>query len=199
MTSSESISSSILLPEIPTIEVFVVETSDSEEVGGPGGDGKLGKLPSKGVRFADMVDSAEKEKKESEPKPAPDEAAEEEASNRHGEEREAMEMDSVDFDKVTGTSTPILEDSPKLSTKITITTITSQTTTTLDGGDASTEGGEREHVIEERAGGGDWVREDGVTTSTNKNETASVVAVAKDNFAPSHPDKYSTIEHVDKS
>ena len=108
---SESGSSSTLLPEIPTIEVL--SASVTEEGGGGGGGGGGGKTPVK-VRFADEVEAEERESAKAEERvkaedgKVPIKAVEE-------KEREVIEMDSVDFDKVTGTSTPITEDSPNLS------------------------------------------------------------------------------------
>ena len=118
------------------------------------------KTPTKGVRFADLVDPAA------------------ETEGGRGEEgatidiadvnvivkkdiRETVEMDSVDFDKVTGTSTPIDEDSPSLP----------KHSSSVDGVghgvtmDTSSEQEEREEVIAA------VVEKRSLHTETNKEET----------------------------
>ena len=111
-TLSESDSSSTLLPEIPTIEVL--SASVTEEGGGGGGGGKT---PVK-VRFADEVEAEERQSAKAEEREGSKVKAEDgkvPIKAVEEKEREVIEMDSVDFDKVTGTSTPITEDSPNLS------------------------------------------------------------------------------------
>ena len=106
----------------------VLLSSGAEEEGGEGS--KVGKTPVKGVRFADEVDEDEEEESEvggekqsterndtifpavSELSTSTKKTAEEEA--QEDKDREEM-MESVDFDKVTGTSTPISEESPALA------------------------------------------------------------------------------------
>ena len=130
---STSSDASALLPEIPTIEVL--SASDTEE----GGMGRgCGRTPAKGVRFADQVGADDKEK---EPKiPPVTSSSTSEASPdvkkrviQTVEEREEIEMDSVDFDKVTGTSTPITEDSPSLPKHINASGAGSNNTTAEEG------------------------------------------------------------------
>ena len=76
-------------------------------------------MPTKGVRFADTVDPARKTEGERGKEGAAIDIADvkvivKKEEDYTAEERETIEMDSVDFDKVTGTSTPIDEDSPSL-------------------------------------------------------------------------------------
>ena len=73
---------------------------------------KVGKTPTKGVRFADEVGrQGEREKTET----ATSTFATEPNSGGAKAEDVRGEMDSVDFDKATGTSTPLAEDSPSLA------------------------------------------------------------------------------------
>ena len=98
-----------------------------DEEGGEGS--KVGKTSVKGVRFADEVKDGEgeREKEEEEkvvksfgetsdssPPMAPTGGSSEAKKASEGGEQEEL-MDSVDFDKVTGTSTPIAEESPSLT------------------------------------------------------------------------------------
>jgi hypothetical protein len=127
--TTAAIAETNLLPEIPTMEVLL--SSGAEEEGGEGS--KVGKTPVKGVRFADEVDEDEEEESEvgggknekqsterndtilpavSELSASAKKTAEEES--QEDKDREEM-MESVDFDKVTGTSTPISEESPALA------------------------------------------------------------------------------------
>lgn len=113
-----------LLPEIPTIEVLSVS---GDEEGGEGS--KVGKTSVKGVRFADEVKGGEGEREreeegekvvtsfgetsDSSPPVAPTGGSS--GTKKAGEGEQEELMDSVDFDKVTGTSTPIAEESPSLT------------------------------------------------------------------------------------
>lgn len=138
------------LPEIPTIEVHSV--SDIEESAGAGTKGT--KVAGKGVRFADLE---EEQAKGSEQQTAVQsnsvavDISDIGIKLKNEEEKagsEAIEMDSVDFDKVTGTSTPISDDSPSLPTKHSTTAEDSKQSFMANAtSDSSTEHEDKEEVI----------------------------------------------------
>lgn len=140
-------SGSNILPEIPTIEVHsTIDVEEGEE------EVKATKASVKGVRFADLVDAeAEEWAKVSAQERAVTSNSVDIADvsvvvKEEGDdtEREAIEMDSVDFDKVTGTSTPLSENSPSLPKH---STSSGETFSGNSSTDTSTEHEEREEVI----------------------------------------------------
>ena len=126
------------------------------------------KTPTKGVRFADLVDPATEAEVGRGSEGAVRDIADvnvivKKREDHAGEGRETIEMDSVDFDKVTGTSTPIDEDSPSLP----------KHSSSVDGAgrgvaiDTSSEQEEREEVIEAVS------EKHSLQTETNKRENLS--------------------------
>lgn len=145
--TSDTMSGSNILPEIPTIEVHsTIDVEEGEE------EVKATKASVKGVRFADLVDAeAEEWAKVSAQERAVTSNSVDIADvsvvvKEEGDdtEREAIEMDSVDFDKVTGTSTPLSENSPSLPKH---STSSGETFSGNSSTDTSTEHEEREEVI----------------------------------------------------
>lgn len=105
------------LPEIPTIEVHPVsEVQETAEE-----DSKGTKVAGKGVRFADLEEHQAKENDQQTAVQSNSvDVSDVSVILKKEEEKtegEAIGMESVDFDKVTGTSTPISDDSPSLPVK----------------------------------------------------------------------------------
>ena len=148
-----------VLPEIPTIEVVVF---GGEEEGGEGT--KVARTPVKGVRFADEVDTEENSSSnaaEKEPGTASHAASSgtriDSETTNDAEVEGVLEykakedlMDSVDFDKVTGTSTPINEESPALTKR----GLAPESQTLTPSGELSSTAEDREEVLVENRGGG---------------------------------------------
>lgn len=111
-------------------------------------------MAGKGVRFAGLEDEEAKEAEKETVQSHSVDISEVDILLKKEEENpsgEAIEMDSVDFDKVTGTSTPISEDSPSLPAKLGTTADDSSHPLVADASsDTSMEHKDREEVIENR-------------------------------------------------
>ena len=158
--------------------IEVHEPSTAVEERGKGGREEravtVGKSPVKGVRFADLTESVDSAKTNKQIKDVKDEVTETDkrppgegskdtsdvrvspttAKAEDGgkvEEEEEREMDSVDFDRVTGTSTPINEDSPSLPKHDSTTPEEGQTFSGQMSADTTSEQEDREPVFPESA------------------------------------------------
>ena len=161
-----------VLPEIPTIEIHSV--NDAEETA-TGAGTKGTKAAGKGVRFADEEEQANGSEQQTAVQSnsvAVDitdigiKLQNEEDEKTGGE---AIEMDSVDFDKVTGTSTPISDDSPSLPTKHSSTVDDSRHFMANATSDSSVEHEDKEEVII----AAENKNHDGATTETPSNSRAA--------------------------
>ena len=122
---------------------------------------KAVKTSSKGVRFADLVENEERETASADGVEAGSKMVTVTKQDEDGsvDERERLEMDSVDFDKVTGTSTPITEESPRLTAKHTTSSTANDSSTTADEG---------EYIIKE------GVAENEHTSSSHQDDNSTV-------------------------